>query len=38
VVPHIGDGQPMAHRSGRDMARVEFPYPRSLTGGPRTGF
>jgi hypothetical protein len=38
VVPHISNGRLTAHRSGEDAARVGFPYPRSLIGGPRSVF
>jgi hypothetical protein len=38
VALHIGDQALAACRSGSTMARAGFPYPGSLTGGPRSAF
>jgi hypothetical protein len=37
VVPHVGVRMLVACRTSWTMARVRFPYPRSLNGGPRSG-
>jgi hypothetical protein len=37
-IPHVSDGRPTAHRSGRTTARRQVACSMPLTGGPRSDF